>query len=366
MAGVEMKREEILRFRDRLLSWFSRHQRQLPWRKTQEPYHIWVSEVMLQQTQVKKVLDYYPEFIRRFPDIQRLAEADLEAVLKAWERLGYYARARNLHRAVGIVMQEMDGEIPAQYDRFRELPGVGEYIAAAVQSLAFGHAYPVVDGNVKRVVSRLFLMDSPTNTTSSKRFFEEKANSLLDPDRPGPFNQAIMELGAIICRPRRPICSECPVRLFCRAYQTNRQNQIPLITKSKPLPEHHIAAGIVYKNGHILITRRKLQGLLGGLWEFPGGRVRDGETPEQACIREIREEVNLSIAIIGFLKRIRHAYTHFKIVMDVFRCHYRSGDVVLKGPVDYRWITTDEIDNFPFPVANHKFIPLLRENKGQE
>jgi A/G-specific adenine glycosylase len=366
MAGLQITPEETLRFRDHLIAWFHAHQRQLPWRQTSDPYHVWVSEVMLQQTQVKKVLAYYENFLRIFPDIQRLASADLGRVLKNWERLGYYARARNLHRAARIIMQEMGGEIPADYDRFRELPGVGEYIAAAVQSLAFGNPYPVVDGNVKRVVSRLFLLDSPIKTTSSGKFFKERAGELLDPDRPGPFNQAMMELGATICRPRRPICSDCPVRLFCGAYQTNRQNQIPLITKSKPLPEHHIAAGIVYKNSHILITRRKPRGLLGGLWEFPGGKVGRGETAEQACIREIREEVNLSVKIIGFLTRIKHAYTHFRIVMDVFHCRYQSGDVVLRGPADYRWITIDEIDRFPFPGANHKFIPLLREGKGEK
>lgn len=321
---------------------------------------------MLQQTQVRKVLAYYQEFLQIFPNIQRLASADLERVLKAWERLGYYARARNLHKAAKIIVQEMGGEIPVEYDRFRELPGVGEYIAAAVQSLAFANPYPVVDGNVKRVIARLFLMDSPLKAASSQRFFRERTGELLDPDRPGPFNQAMMELGATVCRPRRPICPDCPVRLFCGAYQTNRQNQIPHITKSKPLPEHHIASAIVFKNSHILITRRKPRGLLGGLWEFPGGKIRKGETAEQACMREIKEEVNLSIRVLGFLTRIKHAYTHFKIVMDVFRCRYQSGDVVLKGPMDYRWITIDEIDRFPFPGANHKFIPLLKEGMGEK
>lgn len=360
-----MTTEEILRFRKHLLTWFSVHQRQLPWRQTRDPYCVWVSEVMLQQTQVKKVLAYFVEFVQKFPNVQHLAAANLEAVLKSWERLGYYARARNLHKAAKIIMDEMGGEIPAEYHQFRKLPGVGEYIGAAVQSLAFGHPYPVVDGNVKRVVSRLFLMDSPMNTSSSARSLREKAGGLLDPDRPGLFNQAMMELGATICRPRRPVCSDCPVGAFCQAFQMNRQDQIPRITRTRPLPEHHIVAGIVYKSSHMLITRRKPRGLLGGLWEFPGGKVKRGETGEQACIREIREEVNLSIEIIGFLTRVKHAYTHFKIVMDVFRCRYQSGDVVLRGPVDYRWITVDEIDTFPFPGANHKFIPLLKEGRGQ-
>jgi len=360
-----MKPEGILRFRDNLVTWFTSHQRRLPWRQTRDPYHLWVSEVMLQQTQTKKVLEYYQVFLEKFPDIQHLAAADLQEVLKGWERMGYYARARNLHKAARIILQEMGGEVPAEYQDFRKLPGVGEYIGAAVQSLAFDKPYPVVDGNVKRVVSRLFLIDSPINKSSSAKSLRERASELLDRDRPGLFNQAMMELGATICRPRQPICSDCPVSLFCQAYQTNRQHQIPVTAKPKSLPKHHIAAGIVHKNSHILITRRKSAGLLGGLWEFPGGEVKDKETAEQACMREIREEVNLSVEIIGFLARIKHAYTHFRIVMDVFRCRYESGDVVLKGPVDYRWITMDEIDRFPFPGANHKFIPFLKESMGK-
>lgn len=365
MAEVEMTPEEIQRFRDDLLMWFSAHQRQLPWRQTRDPYRIWVSEVMLQQTQVKTVLAYYQKFLQKFPDIQHLAMADLEDVLKLWEGMGYYGRATNLHKAARIVMQEMEGEIPAGYQEFRKLPGVGEYIGAAVQSLAFGKPYAVVDGNVKRVVSRMFLMDSPMNTASSAKFFREKTRELMDPERPGLFNQAIMELGATICRLRQPICSDCPVLLFCQAYQSNRQDQIPFVTQTRPLPEHHIAVGVVYKNSHILITRRKSPGLLGGLWEFPGGKVKKGEAPQHACVREMREEVNLSVEIVGFLTRIKHAYTHFRIVMDVFRCRYLSGRVVLNGPVDYRWITADQIDMFPFPGANHKFIPLLNEGRGQ-
>lgn len=356
-----MKAKETLQFRHRLLRWFETHQRQLPWRQTRDPYRIWVSEVMLQQTQVKKVRAYYQRFISRFPDIQQLAAADVQEVLKAWEKMGYYARARNLHQAARIIVQHMGGRVPSEYRKFRELPGVGDYIGAAVQSLAFNKPYPVVDGNIKRVVSRLFLIESPTNTSSSTKHLSERVGQLLDPDKPGLFNQAMMELGATICRPRRPICSDCPVSPFCLAYQGGQQHQIPVATKTKTLPQHHIATGVIYKNNHVLITQRKSSGLLGGLWEFPGGKVRKGETAEEACLREIREEVNLSIEVVGLLARIKHVYTHLRIVMDVFRCRYQSGEVVLRGPVDFRWITIDEIDKYPFPVANHKFIPLLLE-----
>ncbi len=354
-----MTKEEILRFRDQLVTWFQIHQRRLPWRETKDPYAIWVSEVMLQQTQVKTVLPFYQRFMQKFPDIQHLARADLQEVLKVWEKMGYYGRARNLHKAARIVVEETDGKIPEEYPQFRGLPGVGDYIGAAVFSLAFDKPHPVLDGNVKRVISRLFLIESPMATSSSTRYLKERANQLLDRNRPGVFNQAMMELGATTCQPRRPICSECPVCLLCQAYQTGRQHEIPVTMRAKPVPRYHLATGVVYRDNHILITRRNAQGLLGGLWEFPGGKVRTGETAEQACLRELREEVNLSVEIVRRITQVKHAYTHFRIVMDVFRCRYASGEVLLRGPVDYRWITIEEIDQFPFPGANHKFIPLL-------
>ncbi|NIO04149.1 MAG: A/G-specific adenine glycosylase [Proteobacteria bacterium] len=354
-----MTREETLRFRDQLVAWFRIHQRRLPWRQTKDPYAIWVSEVMLQQTQVKTVLPFYQRFMQKFPDIQHLARADLQEVLKVWERMGYYGRARNLHKAARIVVEEMDGKIPEDYLQFRLLPGVGDYIGAAVFSLAFDKPHPVLDGNVKRVISRLFLIESPMTTSSSTRYLKERASQLLDRSRPGVFNQAMMELGATTCQPRKPICSECPVSLFCQSCQTGRQHEIPVTMSAKAVPTYHLATGVVYRDNHLLITRRNTRGLLGGLWEFPGGKVKKGETAEQACLRELREEVNLSVEILGRITQVKHAYTHFRIVMDVFRCRYGSGEVVLRGPVDYRWITTEEIDQFPFPGANHKFIPLL-------
>lgn len=360
MVG-EMTSKEITLFRENLLAWFETHNRKLPWRDTKDPYHIWVSEVMLQQTQVKKVLEYYQRFVKGFPDVESLAEADLQDLLKAWEGLGYYARARNLHKAAQVVVRDLKGKIPADYAPFRELPGVGEYIAAAVQSIAFNHPYAVVDGNVKRVIARLFLIETPSNQSASTKIFQEKADLLLDHTVPGIFNQAMMELGATVCRPQSPTCIVCPANTLCRAFQTARQDEFPSREKPKPLPEYHIVAGIIHKGDRILITQRKLEGLLGGLWEFPGGKIQVKETAEQACVRAIREETNLLVEPTEYLTHVKHAYTHFKITMDVFHCHYRSGEVVLNEAVDCRWITTDQIEQFPFPRSNHKFIPLLTQ-----
>ena len=355
-----MNKKEIQTFRRALVGWYLAHKRDLPWRNTEDPYRIWVSEVMLQQTQVATVVPYYHRFLGCFGDLESLARADSQAVLKAWEGLGYYARARNLHRAAGIVLKEHRGDVPRRWSEFRRLPGVGDYIAAAVLSLAFEKPYPVVDGNVKRVLARLLVMDTPVNKASTADDFRQVAGKLLDQKKPGTFNQAMMELGALVCRPQQPLCGICPVQKTCRAYQSGQVLNYPIKLKKSTTPQYRIAVGVVFKNGRVLITRRKPAGLLGGLWEFPGGKIQKDESPEAACIREIKEEVNLTIRVDSHLSRVRHAYTHFKIVMDVFCCSYISGRVALNGPVDHRWIHLQKLDDYPFPKANHKFFPELK------
>jgi A/G-specific adenine glycosylase len=360
---LEMKTTELEQLRTELTRWYLKNCRDLPWRRSDNPYHIWVSEVMLQQTQVDTVLKYYLQFLKKFPTIKKLAQADLQAVLKAWEGMGYYARARNLHRASKTVLKNYKGKIPDTWEAFSSLSGVGEYIAGAVLSIAFDQPYPVVDGNVKRVLARLYRIAAPVNQAPSNSVFSRFAGKLLDSKRPGTFNQAMMELGALICKPRNPDCNRCPLKLRCQAHQNRQVDQYPKRQKPRAVPRYHIAVGVVYKNDRVLITQRKAEGLLGGLWEFPGGKIRDGESAQAACIREIKEEVNLSVHVERHLAQIKHAYTHFKIVMEVFCCRYKSGRIKLKGPVGFRWIGLDEFKNFPFPRANHKFIPLLKQGQ---
>jgi A/G-specific adenine glycosylase len=362
-----MKRETpvlpipVEEFASRLLNWYAQNKRDLPWREHHDPYQVWVSEIMLQQTRVSTVIPYYKSFIEQFPDTSALAASDSGAVLKAWEGLGYYARARNLHRAAREVTERFGGEVPSEPSVFRELPGVGEYVCAAVGSIAFGAPLAAVDGNVRRVLARLFALDSPVNRSSSQRLFQEQADRLLDPSRPGDFNQAMMELGATVCTPRNPSCTACPISEFCAAKVLDRVSEFPVREKRKPVPHYHVAVGVVEDGDRMLITRRPPSGLLGGLWEFPGGKVRDGETAEQACQREIAEEVSLSVEVGDFVGRVRHAYTHFKVEMDVFRCRYAGGEIELNGPTDFRWVVHEELEEYAFPRANHKFIPLLRD-----
>jgi A/G-specific adenine glycosylase len=352
---------DIQSLRESLIGWYLSNQRDLPWRRTNNPYHIWVSEVMLQQTQVKTVLPYYQLFIERFASIEQLARSDLQDVLKAWEGLGYYARARNLHRAAGMVLNHHLGILPERWEDLRKLPGVGDYIAAAVLSIAFNKPYPVVDGNVKRVLARLLLVEEPVNRSTSFGVFKEAAGTLLFRQDPGTFNQAMMELGAMVCVPQRPVCKGCPIQEMCLAHKNHRVADYPKKLKRSPTPQFKIAVGVVFKNGKVLITLRKSEGLLGGLWEFPGGKIQNNEKAEEACIREIREETNLIVRVDTHLERVKHAYTHFKIKMDVFCCTYISGRVKLNGPVDHRWIKLDKLDDYPFPKANIKFFQQLKK-----
>ncbi|MCA1792373.1 MAG: A/G-specific adenine glycosylase [Desulfobacteraceae bacterium] len=352
-------RAERVKIRQDLMHWYHTHHRSLPWRENSDPYRIWVSEVMLQQTRVKTAVPYFLAFVDAFPTFEDLAKADLEQVLKLWEGLGYYARARNLHKAACRVVSDLDGRIPAGFADFKALPGVGEYIASAVLSMAFGQAHAVVDANVKRVLARLLCLDVPVNLSSAHKQFQTIADSLLDRNDPGGFNQAVMELGALVCTPTVPTCSICPLADHCCALSVGQVHTFPLRLKAKKIPCHRISTGIVIKNGKLLVTRRKLSGLLGGLWEFPGGKRLKGETARTACIREIKEETGLDVSISSFLTRVKHAYTHFKIEMDVFYCDYVSGEVILNGPIDYQWITPMEISRLAFPKANLKFIPLI-------
>lgn len=354
-----LDKKTLPRLRQKLLKWYDQNQRDLPWRRTTDPYHIWISEVMLQQTQVNTVIPYYKRFLKLLPNLKTLADADSNNVLKVWEGLGYYARARNFKKAASIVLNKHQGQVPEDEGSFRELPGVGEYICAAVLSIAFKKPLAVVDGNVKRVLARLLCIDQPVNNSRNHTIFSEAAGLLLARRKPHLFNQAMMELGALICRPKNPDCLNCPLQKFCGAYLKNRVEELPKRIQTKKVPTYHISAGVIFKKDKILITQRKPDGLLGGLWEFPGGKVQKGETAKAACIREIKEEVNLEVEITENLTTIKHAYTHFKIIMNVFICDYVRGRINLNGPEDFHWSSIEQIEDYPLPKATLKVLPHL-------
>ncbi len=315
----------------------------------------------MQQTRVDTVIPYYHRFIRRFPDISALAAADREEVLKAWEGLGYYGRARNLHRAARMVAEDLDGAVPEDRKAFQRLPGVGDYISAAVLSIAFNQPFAVVDGNVKRVMARIYKITAPMNTSTGHKGVQKKADALLDPSRPSLFNQAMMELGALVCAPAEPDCRSCPVSSFCRAFRDGSVSEFPRKQKKKATPTRTFAVGVVHDDKKVLIVRRKSRGLLGGLWEFPGGEIGSKETPEEACARGIREQTDLEVEVGAFVTRVRHAYSHFKVVMNVYICGLASGEIRLNDHADHRWAALRELEAHPFHKAVHKFIPLLEE-----
>jgi A/G-specific adenine glycosylase len=346
--------------RQHLLSWYAAHRRRLPWRETADPYAVWVSEVMLQQTQVNTVIPYFHRFLDRFPTAADLAGADLQEVLKLWEGLGYYSRARHLHRAAAMVLARFDGKVPDDPAAFRSLPGVGDYIAAAVMSIAFGRVIPVVDGNVKRVLARLFEMDASVNRGGAHKIFEVPARRLICPNHPADFNQAMMELGALICRPKNPQCAICPLYGLCRAYRHHTTADYPKRLTSRKVPHRHLIIGVIRKKGKMLAVQRPSNGLLGGLWEFPAVQVNAGHGDNPAVEAQMTAETGLKVAVERRLTRIRHAYTHFTLSADVYLCRYVAGRVRLKSAQAHRWVTLPSLARLPLHKAVHKFMDALK------
>lgn len=356
-----MTEPEIQQFQQHLLTWFDEEFRDLPWRQTSDPYAIWVSEIMLQQTQVKTVVPYYQRFMAAFPTLQDLANAPLDDVLKVWEGLGYYARARNLHKAANVIVQTHDGVFPDKIEHVKALPGIGPYTAAAIMSIAFGADLPVIDGNVNRVLSRLFRVPVDPKSTEGQKLVQTHAELLFAHGRAGAYNQAIMELGAMICTPRSPKCLLCPVSSFCQARLAGQQTQFPIKSPKKQRPHRHIAVGIVWKDGHLLIDQRKHEDMLGGLWEFPGGKVQDGESYEQAVVREVKEELGIDVHVKNHVATIEHGYSHFTITMHAYECQYVAGEPQAIECADWRWVTLEDLHNYAFPRANGKLLEILFE-----
>ncbi len=344
-----------------LLAWYAEHRRDLPWRRTRDPYQVWVAEVMLQQTQVATVIPYYQRFLARFPSVEVLAAAPLDAVLKLWEGLGYYSRARHLHAAARKVMSEFDGRIPGTLEGLLSLPGVGRYTAGAVLSIAGGQDVPALDGNVRRVLSRVFAIEEDVTRGAGQRRLQRLAESLLPPGRAGDFNQALMDLGASVCTPRAPSCEACPLAEDCQAHRLGQEEQFPVRRPRRPLPRYEVTAGVIWDgDGRFLITQRLPQGLLGGLWEFPGGKREPGETLEECLRRELAEELDIQVTVGAPLTVVRHAYTHFRVTLHAFHCRWTAGQPRALGCADWRWVTLEDVERFAFSAADHQIIAALR------
>lgn len=345
----------------KILQWYLANRRQLPWRATTDPYAICVSEVMLQQTQTVKVLEYYDNFLRRFPTFAALAQAQQDDVLKAWEGLGYYSRARNMHRAAQEVVLTHSGTLPHEYDKLLAITSIGPYTAAAIASIAFNRDYAVLDGNVERVLSRIFLITLPPKDASAKKLFQHLANVFLLKGQAKDWNQALMELGATVCSPQKPNCGSCPAQRHCRGYnELEKPEQLPVRVAAKPRPHHHLAVGLIWKGAKLLIDQRAENGLLGGLWEFPGGEILPGETPEIALCRNLREALAVEIEVENFFTHITHGFTHFSVTLHVYHGRYRSGKPRARDGQKWRWASLHELEQFAFPTAYRKIISALR------
>ena len=341
-----------------LLAWFRAGHRPMPWRETKDPYAVWISEAMLQQTRVEQAEPYFRRFVDAFPTAAALADAPLDDVLKRWEGLGYYARARNLHRAAQQVRDVHGGAVPSDYDAFRALPGVGPYTAAAVLSIAHDAPHAVLDGNVVRVLTRLFAVADDAKRPATLRHLQRLADALLPPEASGDYNQAVMELGATVCTPRAPRCAACPVATFCRALAEGQPTAYPVAAKKAPVPHADVAVALLYDaDGRMLVQQRPADKMLGGLWELPGGKVEPGERPEAAVVREVAEELGVVAEAEALVARVGHAYSHLRVTLHAYRCRLVSG--VPTSDVPLRWTTAADRAALAFPRATHKVFDAL-------
>jgi len=349
---LEENRQEA---QQRLLTWFAAYKRDLPWRHDRTPYRVWVSEIMLQQTQVETVRDYYLRFMERFPTVSSLADASLQDVLKLWEGLGYYSRARSLHRAAQLVVAEHGGQLPADVAALRALPGIGAYTSGAIASLAFGIPAPAVDGNVRRVLARVLALETPVKTQ-----LEEAACLLISEEAPGAFNEALIELGASLCRPQRPRCLLCPWCDWCRARELGQQASFPAPKPRKTIPHYDVVAAVTLReDGRVLVAQRPRDAMLGGLWEFPGGKREAGETLEEALRRELQEEMAITLAVGKQLTKVRHAYTHFRITLYAFLCELMDGDPRCIACEDFKWAAVEDLKSLPMAVTDRKISEVV-------
>lgn len=342
-------------FVEPLVEWFTPHARDLPWRQNRTPYRVWVAEVMLQQTRVDTVVPYYERFLGKFPTIFALAAASQEDVLKVWEGLGYYARARNLHAAARKIVAENDGRLPGSFKELVKLPGIGRYVGGAIASFAFGEDTVAVDGNAHRVLCRFFCVEDDVGRSAIQRELEGLTRQLLPPGRAGTFNEALIELGAVICTPRMPKCGECPLSPGCQARVADRVEQLPVRGPHRSTPHYDVAAAVtVATDGTVLVAQRNADDMLGGLWEFPGGKRELGETLEECLTREMMEELDIIVEVDAPVIVVDHAYTHFRITLYAFLCRISSGQPRCLDCADFRWVRSSDLDDLPMSVVDRK------------
>jgi A/G-specific adenine glycosylase len=342
------KRKDI---QTRLLRWFKKNKRDLPWRKTADPYAIWVSEIMLQQTQVTTVLPYYRKFLKSFPTVRNLARADLSRVLKIWEGLGYYSRARNLHRASQIVLNHYHGRIPNTLEELANLPGIGRSTAGAILSFAFNKDAAILDGNAKRVLSRLFAVSASSEKRKTENTLWQISESLIPKGSSNPFNQALMDLGSMICTPRDPSCPECPLRTLCKGRRSGEPERFPPKIPKKKIPHVEAVCAVIWKKRKVLLNQRPPTGLLGGLWEFPNWK---SESKSQLSLKGVlKKEMGMNVDVKESIGTFRHTFSHFKLTLHVYHCQHVNG----KGKG--RWIAARNLHLLPISRIHRRIAESI-------
>ena len=358
-------------FQKNLLAWYRESNRPLPWRRTRDPYAIWISEILLQQTRVNTAIGYYERFLARFPTLTALAEAPIEAVLQVWQGLGYYGRARNLHRAARLLMDEFKGRIPCEPEALEKLPGIGPYTAAAIASIAFDKNVAVLDGNVTRVLCRAAGIEEAPNHPSTQRRLNKIADTLLPRGHAAVFNQALMELGALVCKPVRPDCPACPVKASCVARKKGMVERLPLRLPKPKIPVRvRVVTAIEYR-GRLLFEHRALEGFLGGLWELPGVYLEGREGNRQGLGR-LKKQVGSRLSVQRIPERgdffVKHVYSHFEETNRVFLCEGSGGrNTGRRGDTEqtYRWIHPTRLEPYPITGATRKILRKLEQKKAE-
>ena len=342
-----------------LLAWYDVHARVLPWRSHPSPYRTWVSEVMLQQTQVDTVMPYYERWMERFPTLESLAAANQMEVLQVWEGLGYYSRARNLHKAAQVVVEKYSGNLPEDIKILLSLPGIGRYTAGAILSIAFDQRQPALDGNIRRVYARVTNSAEPIGTTNSDKHLWKFAESVLPETRAGDFNQALMDLGSAICLPQNPLCDRCPIQASCQAFSLGTQHSLPVKRQKAPIPHWIVGAGVVLRDSFVLLAKRPQKGLLGGLWEFPGGKLEAEDQDLAGCIRrELIEELDVRVEVGDLLGVYSHAYTHFRVTVHAYLCRLMVGEEIRESET-LKWVLPDQLASYPMGKVDRRIASEL-------
>ena len=353
-----------------LLDWFAAHQRALPWRKKYTPYEVWISEVMLQQTQMERGVAYFKRWMERFPDVASLARAHEEEVLRLWEGLGYYSRARNILKAARLIMERHDGRFPSQEADIRALPGIGPYTAGAIASIAFGASLPCIDANVERVIARLFDLDSPVKQEPAASRLRELALRLVPEGRAREHNQAMMELGALVCG-KKARCGICPLAAFCSSLHLGIVHERPIPGKRATITPIQVVTGVLYCQGQIFVQKRLPSGVWGNLWEFPGGRPEAGESPEAAVVREFAEETGFRVEVTDKYGVIRHGYTTYRITLHCFALSLCGAALppappILTAASAWRWLRLHQLDSLAMPAAHRKLTDSLIKQHARQ